>query len=42
VLASVTMSGGIFGAVGSSDAVLTALGCPIGSEADAPTQEVVT
>ncbi|MET0276317.1 MAG: isochorismatase family cysteine hydrolase [Acidimicrobiia bacterium] len=39
VLASVTMSGGIFGAVGSTDAVLTALGCSLAQARDS--QEVV-
>ncbi|HEX5586958.1 MAG TPA: isochorismatase family protein [Acidimicrobiia bacterium] len=42
VLASVTMSGGIFGAVGSSDAVLAALTCPSGGEQGATAEEALT
>jgi biuret amidohydrolase len=42
VLASVTMSGGIFGAVGTSDAVFAALTCPTGSARDAAAEEALT
>ena len=42
VLASVTMSGGIFGAVGSSDAALAALASPSGARNGARTEEALT